>query len=99
MKRTMLSIVGSVSLTGLGCGEAGDLALSAGAPATAAAVGRITDCGTPVAGAAVMLLVQQDESGQSRSVYTRTRAVVTDRAGGYLVDIAPAFAIPGPAAV
>ena len=99
MEWTMLSIVGSVSVTWLACGEAGDLALSAGAPATAAAMGRITDCGTPVAGAAVMLLVQQDESGQARPVDTRTRAVVTDRGGGYLVEIAPAFAIPGPAAV
>jgi hypothetical protein len=99
MKWTTLSIAGSLSLTCLGCGEAGDLALSAGAPATAAVEGRITDCGTAVAGAAVVLLVQQDESGQARPVDTRTRAVMTDRGGGYLVEIAPAFAIPGPAAV
>lgn len=99
MKWTMLSIVGWLSLACTGCGEAGDLALSAGAPATAAVAGRITVCGTPVAGAAVVLLVQQDESGQARPVDTRTPAVMTDRGGGYLVEIAPAFAIPGPAAV
>jgi hypothetical protein len=99
MKWAMLPIVGSLSLPWLGCGEAGDLSLSAGAPATAAVAGRITDCGTPVVGAAVVLRVQQDESGQARPVDTRTRAVMTDRGGGYLVEVAPAFAIPGPAAV
>ena len=99
MRWTMLSILGSLSLMCFGCGEAGDLALSAGAPATAAVAGTITDCGIPVPGAAVVLQVQQDESGQARAVDTRTRAVMTDRGGGYLVDVAPAFAIPGPAAV
>jgi hypothetical protein len=99
VKWMMLSIVGTLSLTCIGCGEAGDLALSAGAPATAAVAGTITDCGSPVPEAAVVLQVQQDESGQARAVDTRTRAVMTDRGGGYLVKVAPAFAIPGPAAV
>lgn len=99
MNRAMLSIAGWLSLALFGCGEAGDLALSAGAPATAAVAGTITDCGTPVAGASVALRVDQDESGQARPVDSRTPAVVTDRAGAYLVEIAPAFAIPGPATV
>lgn len=99
MKWAMLAIAGCSSAALFGCGEGGDLALSAGAPATAAVAGTITDCGTPVPGAAVALLVQQDESGQARPVDTRTGAATTDRGGGYLVEIAPSFAIPGPAVV
>jgi hypothetical protein len=99
MNRAMLAIAGCLSLAWFGCGEGGDLALSAGAPATAAVAGTITVCGAPLAGASVALRVAQDESGQARPVDARTPAVLTDRAGAYLVEIAPAFAIPGAAAV
>jgi|SRR6476469_2992136 len=99
MKWALLSMVGSLTVTWLGCGEAGDLALSAGAPATAAVAGTITSCGVPVAGAAVALLVQQDESGQARPVHTRTTATTTDAGGEWHLEVAPAFGVPGPAVV
>lgn len=98
MNRALLWI-GWLSVAAFGCGEAGDLALSAGAPATAAVAGTITDCGTAVPGAAVVVQVQQDRSGQARPVDTRSGAATTDRSGAYLIEVAPAFAIPGPAAV
>jgi hypothetical protein len=80
-------------------GEGGDLAISAGAPVTAAVDGTITLCGAPVSGAAVVLLVQQAAVGQARPVDTQIGPVTTDRGGHYLAEVAPAFAIPGPATV
>jgi hypothetical protein len=99
MKGARLSVVATLSISWLGCGEGGDLALSAGAPVTAAVEGTITDCGIPIPGAAVVLLVQQAESAQARPVDTRSDAVTTDRRGEYLIEVAPAFAVPGPAHV
>ena len=99
MKGARLSVVAALSLAWLGCGEGGDLALSAGAPVTGAVVGTITDCGTPIPGAAVVLLVQQAESAQARPVDTQSGAVTTDRRGEYFIEVAPAFAVPGPAHV
>lgn len=86
-------------VTCLGCGEGGDFALSAGAPVTAAVEGSITRCGTPVSGAAVVLHVQQTEPMQARPVDTRLGPVTTDGGGGYLIEVAPAFAVPGSAEV
>jgi hypothetical protein len=83
----------------LGCVEGGNLAISAGAPVTAVVRGTITDCGTPVAAAEVVLRVQQDEPEQARPVDSRTGPVTTNRQGKYLVEVGPAFAVPGPANV
>jgi hypothetical protein len=94
-----LTLVGCFSLAWLGCGEGGDLALSAGAPVTGAVAGTITDCAAAVPGATVVALVQQAERGQARPVDTRTGPAVTDRRGEYRMEIAPAFAVPGPASV
>lgn len=94
-----LALVGCLSLAWLGCGEGGDLALSAGAPVTGAVAGTITDCGAAVPGATVVVLVQQAEPGQTRPVDTRTGPAATDRRGEYRMEIAPAFAVPGPASV
>jgi hypothetical protein len=90
----------AASLTS-GCiaGEATDLAISAGAPVTAAVDGTITRCGIPVSDAAVVLRVRQDDVGQARPVDTQIGPVTTDGGGRYLVTISPSFAIPGPATV
>jgi hypothetical protein len=90
----------AVSLTS-GCiaGEATDLAISAGAPVTAAVDGTITRCGVPISDAAVVLRVRQDDMGQARPVDTQVGPVSTDGGGRYLATISPAFAIPGPATV
>jgi hypothetical protein len=99
MKWARLSVVGALGIAWLGCGEGGDLALSAGAPVTGVVVGTITDCGIPIPGAAVALLVQQADFGQARPVDTRSGAVTTGRRGEYLIELAPAFAVPGLATV
>jgi hypothetical protein len=78
-----------------GCVEGGNLAISAGAPATAAVTGRITDCGRAVAGAEVVLRVQQDRPEQARPVDVDVGPVTTGRNGHYTVEVAPSFAIPG----
>jgi hypothetical protein len=80
-------------------GEGGDLALSAGAPVTGVVEGTITNCGIPVSGAVVVLLVGQGGSGQARPRDSRSAAVTTGRHGEYLVGVAPPFAVPGAAAV
>jgi hypothetical protein len=87
-------------VTGLevACGEGGFFALSAGAPATAAVRGVITDCGQPLVGAEVLLLVQQD-LGQSLPVDARIGPMTTDRSGRYLVEVSPPFAVPGHAII
>lgn len=91
-----------VSLTqgGVSCeGGGGGLAVSGGAPATAAVRGQITDCGQPIAGADVLILIQQDNPGQARPVDARIGPVVTERDGRYVAEVGPSFAIPGPADV
>jgi hypothetical protein len=92
-------VVGTLIIGWLGCGESGDFALSAGAPAAAAVRGTITQCGAPISGAEVVLLVQQAESGQARPVDAQIGPVATDGRGQYLIEASPAFAVPGPALV
>jgi hypothetical protein len=92
-------LLGTLIVTALGCVEGGNLAISAGAPVSAALAGRITRCGDPVAGAQILVLIQQDKPEQTRPVDARIGPVTTSRAGEYLVDVAPAFAVPGPASV
>jgi hypothetical protein len=92
-------VVGSLILGWLGCGESGDFALSAGAPVTAAVRGTIAQCGAPISGADVVLLVQQAESSQARPVDAQIGPVATDGRGQYLIEASPAFAVPGLAIV
>lgn len=92
-------LAGSISLAALGCVEGGNLAVSAGAPVTGALRGRITRCGDPVARAQILVLVQQDQPEQAQPVDARIGPVTTSRDGEYLVEVAPAFAVPGLATV
>jgi hypothetical protein len=78
-----------------GCVEGGNLAISAGAPVTAAVLGHITQCGRAVANAEVVLAVQQNLDEQARPVDTRLGPRTTGRDGGFLFDVSPSFAIPG----
>jgi hypothetical protein len=66
---------------------------------TAVVRGTITSCGSPVVGAQVVLRVQQDEPDQARPVDSRIGPVTTSRQGRYLIEVGPAFAVPGPADV
>jgi hypothetical protein len=88
-----------VLFAGLGCVEGGNLAISAGAPVMAAIRGRVTDCGTAVAGAEVVIRVQQDRVDQARPVDTRVGPLTTGRDGSYFAEIGTAFAVPGRASV
>jgi hypothetical protein len=90
---------GCLSIAALACVEGGNLAISAGAPVTGAVEGRISRCGDPVGGAQVLLLVQQDQPEQARPVDARIGPVTTSRGGEYLLEVAPAFAVPGLATV
>jgi hypothetical protein len=45
------------------------------------------------------LRVQQDQPGQARPVDARIGPVTTSGEGRYLIEVAPAFAVPGPAGV
>jgi hypothetical protein len=99
MKSPKRWAVWALILGWLGCGEGGDLALSAGAPATAVVRGTIVQCGIPVAAATVVLRVQQPDLGQARPVDTEVGPVTTDSRGQYLIEAAPPFAVPGPALV
>jgi hypothetical protein len=83
----------------MACGDTWSLAISAGAPVTIAVRGTIFDCGKPVAGAEVLLLVQQDQPGQSRPVDADIGPVTTTLKGSYLLEVGPAFAVPGPASM
>ncbi len=83
----------------VGCVEGGSLAISAGAPVSSAIEGRITDCGRPLSGADVVLRVQQDEPHQARPVDVEVGPVTTNRDGRYVVEVGPAFAVPGAARV
>jgi hypothetical protein len=78
-----------------GCEEGLFLSVSAGAPVTVAIRGQVTDCGTPVSGADIVLRVIQDQSGQARPVDESVGPVRTDRGGRYLLEAGPAFAVPG----
>ena len=79
--------------------EVTSLFISTGAPVGAVVRGRITFCGTAVSDAEVMLLVQQNQPEQSRPVDSRVGPVTTSRDGRYLLDVGPAFAVPGPASM
>jgi hypothetical protein len=86
-----------LALATLGCVEGGNLAVSAGAPVTAAVEGRITRCGEAVSGALVLVVVDQNQPGQSRPVSAQVGPVATSRGGQYLVELSPSFAVPGAA--
>jgi len=87
-----------VTLGLLACvAEGGSLAISAGAPVTAAVRGHITNCGEAVSNASVLLVVQQDLQGQARPVDTQIGPVTTTQDGAYAFHISPSFAVPGPA--
>ena len=92
-------VVVALSAGSFGCGEGGDLALSAGAPVVGMAEGTITDCGAPVPEAEVRLLVEQADIGQARPVRAELGPVISDRRGMSAIEVSPAFAIPGPALV
>ncbi|HEX6432601.1 MAG TPA: hypothetical protein VFZ87_00090 [Gemmatimonadales bacterium] len=94
---TLVLLAGS-AVVALGC-EIESLFISAGAPVTAAVEGRISDCGAPVVGAVLVFRVQQNEPGQSRPVDVEIRPATTSRDGRYLVEVSPAFAVPGPARI
>jgi hypothetical protein len=95
--RTAHLVFAVASTCTFGCVEGGNLAVSGGAPVAAAVQGRISRCAQPVAGADVLLLVQQDRPEQSRPLDARFGPVVTSREGRYVVEIRPAFAVPGAA--
>jgi hypothetical protein len=95
--RTADLVFALASTCAFGCVEGGNLAVSGGAPVAAAVQGRISRCAQPVAGADVLLLVQQDRPEQSRPVDARFGPVVTSGEGRYVVEISPAFAVPGAA--
>jgi len=82
-----------------GCIEGGDLAVSAGAPVSGAVEGTVLDCGRPVPNIGVAVRLRQSDSGQARPVDQQVGPVVTDASGGYLIELEPAFAIPGAATV
>jgi hypothetical protein len=88
-----------VILGAVGCVEVESLVISAGAPVTGAVRGRITDCGIPTVGIRLVFRVQQDGPEQTRPVDTRIGPITTGQDGSYIVEIGPAFAVPGPAAV
>ena len=92
-------VAAAILLAALGCVEVESLVISAGAPVTGAVRGQITDCGTAVIGIRLVFTVWQDQPGQARSVDTQIGPVTTSRDGSYLVEIGPAFAVPGPATV
>ncbi|HEX2250106.1 MAG TPA: hypothetical protein VHH32_07125 [Gemmatimonadales bacterium] len=89
----------ALCFVGLGCVEGGALAVSAGAPVTAAVRGRVTDCGRPVAGAEVVLRVQQNLAEQARPVDASIGPLTTARDGSYFAEVGPPFAVPGRADV
>ena len=93
------ALIGLASLACLGCVEGGDLAISAGAPVTGAVRGTVFRCGIPVPSAEVAVHVVQAESDRHGGSTPGSAPVTTDRAGGYVVEVGPAFAVPGPATV
>jgi hypothetical protein len=101
MKQTRwLLLALALGLSAYDCVVEGDsLAISAGAPVTAALEGRITRCAEPVPGAEVLVLMQQAQPGQARPVNARIGPVTTTRDGRYLIELSPSFAVPGAASV
>jgi hypothetical protein len=79
-------------------GDGGSLAVSAGAPASAAVRGVVSNCGHPLKRAEVLIRVLQDQ-GQSRPVNSRIGPVTTDQNGRYLAELSPPFAVPGSAGI
>jgi hypothetical protein len=91
---------GLLLLNGLSCvADGSNLAVSGGAPVMAAVAGRVSDCGRPVEGAQVLLKVQQNSPEQARPVDAQIGPVTTDHDGQYLIEVSPAFAVPGRAEV
>jgi hypothetical protein len=99
MMKARFAAVATLSIGWFGCDEGGDLSVSAGAPATGAVSGTITECGTPVSGVEVVLAVRQAEPGQARPVDAEIGPATTGRQGEYFLEVAPAFAVPGRAVV
>jgi hypothetical protein len=87
-----------IVLSPIACGEGGSLAISAGAPVSAAVRGRITDCGRPVPSANVLLAVQQDLD-QARPVDARIGPHTTAKEGHFFFEVSPPFAVPGSASM
>src|SRR5919112_6179930 len=83
-----------VVLPAIACGEGGSLAISAGAPVSAAVRGRLTECGLAVSSANVLLAVQQDLN-QTRPVDIRVGPQTTAPDGGFFFQLSPSFAVPG----
>jgi hypothetical protein len=81
------------------CVDGGNLAISAGAPVTAAVQGRLTNCGQPVPNVEVVLDIQQDLDQQARPVDIRIGPHTTSRDGRFLFEVSPLFAVPGPASM
>ncbi len=66
----------------------------------AAAVGGvITICGRPVSSPELQLGVEQNHAEQARPVAVRIGPFTGNRNGSYLLEVGPAFAVPGPAHV
>jgi hypothetical protein len=65
----------------------------------AAVQGRVTDCGSPVAGAEVVLRIRQDLAEQARPVDASIGPLITERDGSYFAEFGPPFAVPGRAGV
>jgi hypothetical protein len=95
---TSLAVVFLLALSS-GCVEGGNLAISAGAPVSAAVGGQITDCGRAVVNAEVVLAVQQDLDEQARPVDSRIGPQTTGQKGDFLFEVSPSFAIPGSASM
>jgi hypothetical protein len=91
--------LGALVIMLAGCVAGDDLAVSAGAPVSGAVRGTLLECGRPVPNVGVAIHLRQSESGQARPVDQRIGPVVTDAGGGYLIEVEPAFAIPGAATV
>jgi hypothetical protein len=96
-RRTILPLF--VFLMVSACGEVGNLAVSAGAPVAAAVRGVITICTQPVFMPELRLRVEQDRPEQAQPVDARIGPFTGNRDGSYLVEVGPAFAVPGPASV
>jgi hypothetical protein len=87
-----------VALPAIACGEGGSLAISAGAPVSAAVRGHVSECGQVLASANVLLTVQQDLN-QTRPVDTRIGPHTTSRDGSFFFEVSPPFAVPGAASM
>jgi hypothetical protein len=82
-----------------GCGEVGLLAISVGSPVEGVVRGVITICARAVPSPELQLRVHQDRPEQARPVDARIGPFTGERDGSYLVEVGPAFAVPGAASV